>query len=140
MTKTEHYTTPRDGKISKQVGKQINQQIAKFEGKRIKITIERHFSKRSNQQNRLWWLYMTILSEELGYTKDEIHEICKFKFLKREKVIEQTGEVMEYLESTSALNKSDFGDLVDELIRWAAQSFDISLPVPNTELELNFNR
>lgn len=115
---------------------QIKNDVKHFSGKRIEIRIEKLKSKRSLQQNRLWWLYMGILSKELGYTKDEIHEICKFKFLKLEKVDEATGEVFPYLGSTAKLNKSDFSDLVSELIRWASETFNIILPLPGEQTEL----
>ena len=82
---------------------------------------------------------MTILSTELGYSKDEIHEICKFKFLKREVVDENTGLVLEYLGSTADLNKSEFADMTSDLIRWAAENFNIVLPLPGEQTELYEN-
>jgi len=136
----DFYTSVNKGRIGKKVGDNINKHLSKFEGKRVLITVDKVKSKRSTQQNRLWWLYMTILSDHTGYTKQEIHEICKFKFLKREKVIEETGEIMEYLESTAALNKSEFSDLVSDMTRWASETFSVVLPQPNDNFELNFDR
>ena len=50
------------------------------EGQEIEITFERKFSKRSLQQNKWWWVCMNLLSEHFGYTRNEMHEICKFMF------------------------------------------------------------
>lgn len=131
-----YYSNVKEGKLQNNVRVQIANELKEFEGKRIEIKIQKLKSVRSHQQNKLWWVYMTILSNEIGYTKDEIHEICKMKFLKKSKVIEKTGEIMEYLGSTAELNKTDFADMVSELIRWSAESLDIILPLPNEQTEL----
>jgi hypothetical protein len=64
-----------------------------------------------------------------------MHDVVKFKFLKRERVIEKTGEVVEYLTSTTELNKSEFGTFVDSTIAWAAE-MGCALPAPNTQFEI----
>ena len=39
--------------------------------------------QRSNQQSRYYWgIVVQILSEHTGFTKDEVHELLKRKFLK----------------------------------------------------------
>ena len=128
------YCRVKDGKCSN--GKAIRDAFSRHEGKDVAVTIERKRSKRSDRQNRLWWLYMTILSKDLGYTKDEMHEICKMKFLKLERVDEKTGLVLPYLGSTAALNKSDFGELVDSLLQWSSETFNIVLPLPDEQMEM----
>lgn len=135
-TKLTYYSSVKEGHLQKNVSKAIASDLKHFDNKRVEITIQKLKSTRSLQQNRLWWLYMTIISKEIGYTKEEIHEICKFKFLKREKVDEITGEVFPYLESTTKLSKSDFADMVNDLIQWSAETFGISLPLPNEQTEL----
>ena len=69
---------------------------------------------------------MQILSADLGYSKDEMHDICKLKFLKRERF--DDGIKIEYLKSTAQLTKKEFKILVDEVIIWAAKTFSITLP------------
>lgn len=134
--KLTYYSLVREGKLQKNISLQIKNELNHFEGKRVEITIQKLSAKRSDQQNRLWWLYMGILSKELGFTKEEIHDICKFKFLKREKVDEKSGEIFEYLGSTTQLNKMEFADMVSELIRWVSETFDIVLPLPNEQMEI----
>lgn len=126
----------KDGKFHLRNKRQFDEEILLFSQSDITVTFEKKKSKRSDSQNRLWWVYMTIISKELGYTKNEIHEICKFKFLKAERVDERTGEVFEYLRSSTDLNKSEFGEMVDSLILWAAE-LKIELPLPNTQIEIN---
>jgi len=60
--------------------------LVKLEGKDITFTILENKDYRTNTQNKLWWKYMQIMGSELGYSKDEFHDICKLKFLKRERV------------------------------------------------------
>jgi hypothetical protein len=134
--KLEYYSNVVDGKLQNNVRENIAKELKAFDGKRVVVTIEKIKSKRSLQQNRLWWLYITIIANELGYSKEEMHEIAKMKFLKREKVDENTGEVFPYLTSTTKLNKSEFADLVNDLIRWAAEAFNIVLPLPNEQTEI----
>lgn len=132
----EYFSEVKQGKLQKNVSDKIAKDLQQFDGKKIILTIAKIKSIRSLQQNKYWWACVTILSNELGYTKEEMHEILKFKFLKREKVLEITGEVFEYIESTTKLSKSEFADISSEMIRWAAQSFNIVLPIPNEQLRM----
>ena len=100
--------------------------LVKLEGKDIIFTILENKDYRTNAQNKLWWKYMQILSADLGFTKDEMHDLCKLKFLKRERF--EDGIKVEYLKSTAQLTKKEFKKLVDEVIIWAAQTFSINLP------------
>lgn len=134
--KLTYFSDVKDGKLQRNVSQQIVDLLPHYEGKRVEITIQRLKSTRSVQQNRLWWLYMNIISKELGYTTDECHEIFKLKLLRREKIDERTGEVFEYSGSTAKLNKSDFADLVNELIRFCAEHLSIILPLPNEQLTI----
>ena len=57
--------------------------VAKFDDD-IKIVMEVREAKdiRTNAQNRLYWKWIEIISDELGYEdKQEIHNILKYKFL-----------------------------------------------------------
>ena len=69
---------------------------------------------------------MHILGQELGYTKNEMHDIAKLKFLERERI--EDGLKIKYLKSTTALTKKEFKDLIESVIVWAASTFSINLP------------
>ena len=60
---------------------------------------------RSGQQNNYYWNIINILSEELGYTKQEMHMTIKNHF----KV---------------------FGDFIEELVRWSAIELNVVIPDP----------
>jgi len=98
--------------------------------------IKRYSENRSLEQNRLMWAYTTIIANELGYEKETMHEIIKYKFLKREKVNEDGGEVLEYLKSTTKLTKPEFAEFIKQLQIWSAQTFNVILPDPETQLKI----
>jgi len=130
-----YYSNVTKGKLEPETSRKIRHELNSFEGKRVEIKIQKLRSKRSEQQNSYWWgVIIKILGEELGYDKDEMHEVLKFKFLKREKVIERTGELMFYSISTTKLSVSEFVKLVEDVIRWAASELSIVIPLPSEHL------
>jgi len=134
--KLEYFSNVIDGKLQKNVSDLIAKELPYFNGKRIRIKFEKLQSKRSTQQNRLWWLYITIVAKEIGYEPDELHEICKFKFLKKERVDEATGEIFQYVGSTAKLNKTEFSDLIFDFRKWVVETFSINLPDPGESFEM----
>ena len=100
--------------------------LLKFDGKDIIFSISENKDYRTNSQNKLWWKYMEIMGLELGYTKNEMHDLAKLKFLQRERI--EGGLKIKYLKSTTALTKKEFRELIDLVIIWAAQTFSVNLP------------
>lgn len=117
--------------------KLLAETLLKFKGKDIEIIIEKKRKKRSIRQNRLLWLYSTIIANDTGNSKELIHEVIKYKFLQKEKIDEITGEIFKYVGSTTELTTTDFAGFIEEIIRWAGETFSISLPLPNEQLEIN---
>ncbi len=139
---SEDYEIYKSGKVDDEGNilglsrKTLKEELKYFKGKNIELIIRRKKKHRSIQQNRLWWLYMTMLGEFLGYSKDEMHEICKFKFNKKEVVDETTGEVFEYVQSTSKLSTVEFMERIEALYKWGAETFGVTLPSPGSQLEM----
>jgi len=88
--------------------------------------------RRSSAQNRLWWRYMTILGRELGYTSEQMHEVCKFKFLGREDL--STGLIIPG--STATLPPDRMSQLVEQVREWSHCSLNIYLPAPEERFEV----
>lgn len=105
--------------------------VRSLDGRHVNIIIKEAEVSRSAQQNRLWWVYMTMIGEELGYTKNEMHQICKLRFLKETIVDDRTGAEIDVIGSTSKLSKKQFNKLIEELQRWAIEEFNIMLPDAN---------
>lgn len=133
----EFFSNINNGRLQSNVAQQIKECLPTFEGNRIVIKIEKVKAIRSLQQNKLYWVYNKILSDTIGYDKDELHEIIKYKFLTKEKVDTNTGEVYNYVGSTTKLNKSEFANFVSDLQRWASETFNCYLPSPNEQLTID---
>ena len=103
-----------DGKLLKSVSEQIKAGLLNFKGKKVTITITDEVD-RTAKQNRLWWLYMTLLSEETGNTVNEMHEIAKSMFIP-------------YATSTTELTQIQFSKAITELKVWAASYLKFILP------------
>jgi len=118
----------------------FNDFLATMEDKRITLTIgkERKYKERSNQQNKYYWgVVIKELSNELGYTPDEMHEALKCHFLadikefKREvNGIMETRTLM-VTKSTTALDTQQFEDYMAKVRQWASIQLAIYIPLPN---------
>ena len=68
---------------------------------------------RSPQQNAYYRVIIRILSKELGYTEQEMHETIKKKY---------------DIESTKQLSVEEFTELIEIIKRWAVIDMGIVLP------------
>ena len=91
--------------------------LAKLEGKRIEVTVRERTTRRSDQQNRFYWgVVVELLADHCGYSKDEMHDALKLKFLGGNP--DEKGLVK--MKSTTSLSTNDFVRYTNEVIRWAA--------------------
>jgi septation ring formation regulator EzrA len=132
----EYYSNVNEeAHIQLNVSKMIAEDLKNFKGKRVRLTLEKIQSKRSNAQNSLFHMYVGIIARELGYGGqdglEEMKEIIKFKFCKIKKVMESTGEEVEFIQPTHLMKKGEFIELIDSVIRWASAEFCIILPLPS---------
>ena len=149
--KITYYSNVKDGKLQKNVSEQIRSDLKHFEGKRVEVTIQKLKSSRSQQQNRYLHLLFTMFANEFtALTGNKIpteqwKELLKYKFAKRDKFDEETGEVVgEYIQHTSEMSKTELSNFVDDIIRYGAEKYSFNLPYPNeqlrVDLDLNFDR
>lgn len=132
--KREYYGTVNGGVMKLHNRQQFNADLCELDGQ-VCVTVAQVKDKRTNMQNALYWVYIKILGDALGYYKDEVHEIVKFKFLKKQVVNEDSGEILEYIGSTTGLSRAEFGELIDRMVQWAAE-MKIELPAPGEQLRL----
>ena len=97
------------------------------EGTKLTIEIDKAKNNRSLSQNRYYWLYLGIISNETGHTEEELHELFKRKFLPpTHKVILGTG--FKLPASTTDLSKHDFSEYLDKICALTG------VPIPDPEL------
>jgi hypothetical protein len=108
--------------------------IATLTNRPIELTVKQKRSQRSTRQNAYWWgVVIPLLSEHLGYDKNEMHEALKYKFLRLDAEPDANGLVR--MRGTSTLNTKEMTDLIEEVITWAGAEFGVVIPLPNEVLE-----
>ena len=101
-----------------------------LEGQDIDVTIEKHRSTRSGNQNRYYFgVIVKMLSEETGYSKGEMHEVLKGRFLGQETKI--GNETVFYTKDTSSLKTTEFEEYLSDIREWASVELGCYLPTPN---------
>ena len=104
--------------------------LAMLEGQDIDLTIEKHRSSRSINQNAYYWsVVVRMIADETGYTTDETHEILKGKFLATE--VKVGNEIIRYSRSTTGLKTNEFEDLMTQIREWASVTLNCLIPQPN---------
>ena len=99
----------------------------------IEVVIKPYKRNRSQEQNRLYWKWVDIIGKELGYEKDEMHDILVFKFLGMvEKEID--GKKFEQLAETKKLKVGEMSDYLNSIERWVGE-LGIRLPAMERDYE-----
>lgn len=70
---------------------------------------------RSANQNNYYWRIVQLLGDELGYTNQEMHLTIKNHF---------------NIESTKDLERKEFSDFIERLVRWCAIELNVVIPDP----------
>lgn len=70
-------------------------------------------------QNDAYWFFITSFGEHLGYDKDELHEILRFKFLYE--LMEIDGKEHRRLLSTTKLSVKAMANYLDQCLRFAGE-------------------
>lgn len=109
-----------------------------LKGKRdaeLVLVLEKKHSTRSLAANAYYWAGVVgTISEHTGYTPDEVHELLKAKFLpKKVTLSDANGEIVEEVVigvSTTKLNKIQFGEYIEAIRQWAAETLDLDIKDP----------
>ena len=93
---------------------------------------------RSTPENNFYWgVVIEILSDELGYAKNEMHDILKSMFLHSIKYIHTKNGVKEVnvTGSTATLRVAEFEQYLEEIRMWAIMDLGIVIPTPEPNEE-----
>lgn len=99
--------------------------IAQFSDGDYLLTIDEKKENRSIEQNRYYWFYLGLISEETGYTSDELHQYYKGKFLTK-KILKMFGEDVRIEQSTTKQSKGQFCDYLANIM------LHCGIPLPDT--------
>lgn len=127
----KHRITVENGKVKFVDLDLFNQELVRYEGKEATLIIKPLRKSRSDNQNRYYYgVVIKILSEELGFLPDEMHEVLKQKFLTSE-TIKIGSEEFVIVKSTASLNTVEFEDYLSQIRSWASMELNTLIPLPN---------
>jgi hypothetical protein len=106
--------------------------LAKYNGKRVNITIKKEVKARTLSQNKYYWVVIHMIANETGDDPVSLHEGFKMRFLPG---INSLG--YEYARSTTGLDTAEFTKYLDS-IRQLALEFGIDVPSPDNKEMVEF--
>lgn len=96
------------------------------------VTIEPYQRVRSVAQNALYWAWVTIIADEVGYLdKDDVHEELAARFLPAISYLGLDGAARIRRQSTSDISVVDFADYLGKVEAFAGSDLGITLPHPD---------
>lgn len=137
------YGTITNGKLTLANRKRFEADLTGFKDGAVEMVIRKK-NRRSSQSNRYLWgvVYkeVEIRLRDLGNDVDSeiVHEFLKSKFL-QVPVVGGDGEVIaDRPGSTADLNKDQFTEYIENIMRWASEYLELYIPSPNEHLQFNF--
>lgn len=101
-----------------------------FEGKEIELIVRNKKKTISDPQRRYYFgVIVKILADEIGCSKDEMHDTLKSQFL-TEKVMVGEKEVI-IVKSITDLNTTEMEEYNGTVKRWASEFLNCYIPDPN---------
>ncbi len=95
------------------------------------VTVEPYKTRRSLNQNALYWRWLSILAEETGHDNDDLHEFFKAKFLEP-RTVDLHGEEIA-VRSTAKLAADEFKLYLDKVYAFVTSELGILLPLPEEQ-------
>lgn len=101
--------------------------LKQFEGKKVWMNLDTKLPKRTDRQNRFYWLYLNIIAEETGHTPDQLHQAFKDQFLYQGSRNVYGSSIRSTL-STTELSKAQFAEYLEEI------NLLTEVPIPDTSI------
>lgn len=114
-----------EGKLVLDKKDRFNEYLKKISGD-IMVVLKRPAKNRTLQENKYYWFMLELIGNELGSSKDEMHQAFKLLFLKK-----PINEKLFTVKSTSTLNTLEFEDYLENIRRFASLELNIYVPLPN---------
>lgn len=95
----------------------------------MSVEVKPHKRNRSLAQNRLYWMWLHVMSEYTGYDDQELHLTCREQFLGYEPITIR-GERVFTLKSTTELTVRQMTDYLNRVAR-LAYYLEVTLPYPD---------
>jgi predicted house-cleaning noncanonical NTP pyrophosphatase (MazG superfamily) len=119
------YGKIKDGKVV--VQKFYEPDLARLEGRQVEIKDYRD-SKTLQQLRYLWGVVYKIVSDDTGFTQDEVSEIYKKKYLSYHK--EHNGKIYTLHKGLSELTIKEMAEYIDKVVMHAQSDLGLIIPEP----------
>lgn len=117
--------------------------ISKQKNKSVEVIVQ-FGNQRSLQQNNYYFgviveLIRLAINESNGenFTKEDIHEFLKERFLEGKEIHAATGELLNIRKSTTDNTTTKQEEYHEQCRQFAAEYLNIEIPLPNENLTLN---
>lgn len=101
-----------------------------------RIVVESVKHQRSLPQNRLLWLWLTLLEEETGNNKEMLKDFFASMFLRSE--VTAFGNTKTIVRGTSSLNVEEMTRFLEQIALWCVENIGITLPSPEELTALGY--
>lgn len=108
--------------------KGLTMRLAMLKNGDYDIVIESVKHQRSLPQNRLLWLWLTLLEEETGNNKETMKDFFASMFLRSE--VTAFGKTKTIVRGTSSLSVEEMTRFLEQLALWCVENLGITLPSP----------
>ena len=85
---------------------------------------------RTIEQNKLYWKWLGIIGDELGYHKNEIHEVFLDMFSQIKTIRNLEGKPIQKRVRSSEMNVKQMSEYMDQIQQFASEN-SIILPQPD---------
>jgi hypothetical protein len=117
------------GKLKLEQRREFDLYCCRLEGKAVDLVLEKHKTTRSNQQSRyLNGVVYKIIADELGYSRDQVHDLLRYKFLRKE---DGRTPGLYTITSTAKLSKDEFSEYIEEIKKFSMEFLNCYIPSPD---------
>ena len=100
----------------------------------IEVTMKTLKTTRSLEQNHLYWMWVGIMADNIGYTKNQMHDALRGDLLEPASYpCLRTNKTKQRLRSTTELSVKDMTAYLEAVDQFAAEFFGIVLPRPDEQ-------
>ena len=115
--------------------KAINEEVKRLDGQDVRVWVTKDTRIRTPRQNRYYWgVVIKMISDQTGYTKEEMHEALKNDFLGR-RFIEFGTKELELSKSTKDIDTKEMSEYTERCRQFAAEFLQLNIPDPVTAAE-----
>jgi hypothetical protein len=107
--------------------KEVKNFIKKLPTGNYMIKICPYVENRTIHQNKFYWKLIELIANEIGYEPDEMHEVYKYKYLKKT-MEDSNGNLVKGVGSTRKLNVQEFTEYIEKIKKHAITKLDLKLP------------